>query len=309
MRVAFLVGAVVAGLVGLSGCSQPASGSEPALGALDELQATPDTGVLWGVVVDAAIVPIAGVHVNVTAGPSAVTDEEGRFGFDDLAPGFYSVAFAATGYYGLALQILVEAGTRPPLRTIQLEDQPMLEPYIEEATFSGYLACSVTVTLDFSACSFPTFIFEAVGVHPLEDRQIFFFEVGAQASWVQLEMRWDSTQALGSHMAIGLDTTAKDGSGWWGVNGTRGPSPLTTAANTSRSTEAGYGVTHDVMMRIFSSDLPESRLPDPCVSQPLLGYCFLGVGATVQQRAELYLTVFHNQVPPAGWTFVADGPL
>ena len=32
--------------------------------------------------------------------------------------------------------------------------------------FSGYLACSVTVTLDFSACSFPTFIFEAAGVRP-----------------------------------------------------------------------------------------------------------------------------------------------
>ena len=74
----------------LAGCSEPTeTPDEPFDASLDdELEATAETGVIRGVVVDAAIVPVAGVTVTIDGLDQETTSNEaGAFGFDGLEPG------------------------------------------------------------------------------------------------------------------------------------------------------------------------------------------------------------------------------
>ena len=73
----------------LAGCadeSAPAAPDEPAFDGFD-LEATDDTGIIRGVVVDQAIVPIAEATVTLQSGEQTESNEGGAFGFAALEPG------------------------------------------------------------------------------------------------------------------------------------------------------------------------------------------------------------------------------
>lgn len=61
--------------------------------------------------------PLAGVLVEIVDGPTAFTDERGRFSFDDLDPGPWVLRATRLGYHGMELNIedLIENQVLVPL--------------------------------------------------------------------------------------------------------------------------------------------------------------------------------------------------
>src|SRR5688572_666453 len=106
----------------LAGCS---GGEE---GPAAPLEATPTTGILRGVVVDAAIRPLAGVRITVPQPDgterNATTPEDGGFAFDGLAPGAYVVHARRLGYLDASVSTNVTAGVAEPeaVRLQMLDD-------------------------------------------------------------------------------------------------------------------------------------------------------------------------------------------
>ena len=92
-----------------------------------ELQATEDTGIIRGVVVDFAIVPVADATVTLTGlDRSTQTNEAGAFGFDGLEPGTYFLEISKLGYNSTQASTDVEAGTdTPPVVKVRLEAAPL----------------------------------------------------------------------------------------------------------------------------------------------------------------------------------------
>ena len=98
--------------VTLAGCSDdPAPEVEDP--TFDEFDApvAPDRGVIRGVVVDTAIVPLAGATVTLAGlERSTTTNENGAFQFDDLEPGSYFLEVRLLGYETVQSGTSVEAG-------------------------------------------------------------------------------------------------------------------------------------------------------------------------------------------------------
>src|SRR5258707_12930889 len=89
----------------LAGCSSNSSNptTDQAAQAANDipLQATQDTGVIRGIVVDTGVRPLGNVLITVTAGPfskATNTTTGGAFGLDGLKPGTYFVKSAKLGF-------------------------------------------------------------------------------------------------------------------------------------------------------------------------------------------------------------------
>src|SRR5688572_23928185 len=65
-----------------------------------DVQATADTGVIRGIVVDEVIRPIEGATVRLMVTPPVTTKTSatGGFGFEELEPGTYFVKISAEGF-------------------------------------------------------------------------------------------------------------------------------------------------------------------------------------------------------------------
>jgi hypothetical protein len=125
----------VVALVGalLAGCSSDAG--QPA-------EAGPGQGVLRGVVVTAAIVPIAGATVTAEPGRLvATTDEGGAFSLGPLDLGAYGLQVRAEGYATQRLAAQVVEGEGELLHVV-LEAVASDVPYSELHHFEAFIECS-----------------------------------------------------------------------------------------------------------------------------------------------------------------------
>src|SRR5687767_7887744 len=91
-------------LAGCSGDAGDPSGEGVPEGAFDgvDAEATAQTGVIRGIVIDEAITPLADAAVTIPVPGqkplSATTTESGAFAFGGLAPGTYFVKVSKPGY-------------------------------------------------------------------------------------------------------------------------------------------------------------------------------------------------------------------
>lgn len=266
-----------------------------------ELEATEETGVIRGVVVDETITPIEGVEVKVEGTEkSLVTGADGVFGFKDLAPGFYNINVDGVGYKAQRTQTNVEAGVAdPPIIRVLLVAEASELPSVLPNTFNGYLDCSI---------SSPAYRVAACGIaNPggiFKDNFLAeIFDLDANATWIQAEMVWESTQQAGSRMMFTVEDSASDGGNITGDPA--GESPLLAVANTDQiraSPYKGY-----IMHRVFNYEIPETTPPVPVcgIPNPIHGgtMCAKGVGATLFQPFDIYTHVFSNGKPQDGWRF------
>ena len=292
---ALLAGALLAGCTSSGGNADPATGPEPTFDDLG-LQATDSTGVIRGVVVDDAIRPIAGAQVVLrgAAEREAVSTDIGTFGFDALAPGTYFLTVSKLGYFDAQQSADVVAGVAEPAITkVQLLADAANMPYVEAYVFSGFNECS---TPNVALCGLANDLGNFGGQENLtQDNTQVRYPLSKVPTWVQTEMVWQSTQALGSEMTL-MYSYGDCGEGFYCDHEVTGSSPLLLVATPEDIAEIGLGDAEpELYIRMFTGPVAE----DP------VGV----VGVTVEQGFEYYTHVFYGYQPPEGWRISSGEPV
>jgi hypothetical protein len=308
MRLAILGTLAMLLLAGCSGGSAKDPAEDADFSDLD-LDTSATTGIIRGVVVDDAIRPLAGVAVSARGGDgteaTTQTTAEGIFGFEDLAPGTYFLTASKPGYRDTQASADVVAGVaEPPIVKVLLAADPDLAPYVESYTFEGYLECGVTTPpVGVALC--------LIAGDALNDNTQVTYDLTRTPTWVQTEMIWESTQALGGELALMYSWDG--GCGLLCDHEVDGTSPLLLQANQTVVDTIGLGNGTGLYIRVFNSDLDETDagLDAVCtpVEDPVFGNTWCmgnGVGLTLEQKFNHYTHVFHGFEPPAGWRFSAD---
>lgn len=286
--------AALLSLTALAGCaedttSQPLNSDEEAFSEF-EGDVSDTTGLIRGLVLDPAIVPIAGVTVTIQSlGLETVTNEDGAFFFGDLDAGTYFLEANKVGYFPVQQSANVQAGVeRPEIVKFQLVEDLANQPLIASFQYDGFLQCSFTLVLvGFNACG----LGEIVG-QPL-DNPLVVHDVAPNGTFVQTEMVWRSTQSLGDQLSLQYS---------WGTCGTlycdhgeTGTSPIIISADeellatmlSDPANEPG------LMIRVFGTEASAAE--------------GAGLGATIDQSFTHYTHVFYAFLPDEGWTFIEDG--
>lgn len=284
MRTLFITMALVA--MALAGCADDAAPvqDDESTAVDDQVKATSTTGVIRGVVVDNAIVPIEGATVTIKSLELETTSlADGSFGFSDLDPGNYFLDVSKVGFDKVQASASVEAGVdKPPIVRVQLTEDPGSLPTVETLVFEGFIQCSVvTPVVRAAVCAVPGI----VGID-LGDDFITYFDID-EPDFIQSELLWDSTQPAGDNLAL---------QNYGGRASADGPSPLMLALD--KEYVAGNQVSENrFSFRVFAGWIDGT-------GNPVTGW---GVGATIEQDFDMYINIFTNTVPTEGWMFSEDG--
>jgi hypothetical protein len=304
----------------LSGCaakSAPDTSSLDAAAKQVNVQATATTGVIRGVVVDEGVRPLAGVVLSVaTQGRLMTTNSSvtGAFGFQGLPEGTYFVKAHKLGYTDAQTSAEVKAGVSdPPITKVALvADKGYTKPYVLAMSAKGFIECGTDVvalcSVPNNAC-LPLILLQpclAHGPNVTNDNFSSFFPLDAEPRWVQAELVWKSTQALGDKLSVTTrvsDRTNYD-QGFYlrGMNSSTGSSPLLVIDdydlihNSANGGKDALGVNGTGLeMDIFSG----GNVPTPVTRD-------LG-GAQVQQEYQIIVHAFYGYRPPPGYRFTHDG--
>lgn len=287
---AVLLAAVLPAAV-LAGCS----GQGPADG---KGAAVPPAaaGVLRGLVVDAALRPLAGANVTATgAGATlqASTGADGLFNFTALAPGSYAVAVRKEAYLSAQRLVQVAAGDpRPPLVQVVLQVQAGEQPFVVAIKWEGLIGCAFAYG---NLCSAPAQGgFDVVGD---QSAHLFWDEYVAQArvpDLVQAEAVWEATLPSSAELRpiFGWSTPPE----WvqFQYGGTFAsfstPSPAFYRLPGEEAGVPGLGVTVGLVVEFYGGQ--PGGLP---------------AGVTANQPIDLFLHDFYGYLPPEAWRFVNDG--
>ncbi|MGB0652455.1 MAG: carboxypeptidase-like regulatory domain-containing protein [Thermoplasmatota archaeon] len=282
--------------VALAGCSDSGGdggtddAQEQVFDDLD-VEATSNTGVIRGVVVDPAIRPIPGVTITVPLPGGAdplvsETNPEGAFAFAGLEPGTYFIKAEKLGWGSAQQSTTVVAGVdKPDVVKILLEEEPGTAPRVDFEKHTAFIECSLRVGTGPAGAH--------IGLNACND-------VGNQATnfvtvleqpptLIQGELQWSNTQTLGSGLSLVVGPPDCADIKWGRSDG---PSPRTLGLN---QTTVQANMAEDdasVCWRIFNYLADESA-----------GF----FGLTAQQEAELFIHHFYNWLPPEGWTYLNDG--
>lgn len=284
----------------LAGCSGDDTGADVRLAA--------DEGMLRGVVVTGAIVPIAGATVTLTPEDlTNVTGADGAFTFGPLAAGSYRVDVAAGGYASGSLVAEVGPG-RDGVVSVVLQATRTDVPYFEVEQFEAYIECSYAQNVggvvggDFSCFGLTDLL---LGVKVDNDVSHFPLHVNEGGfKGLLFEMAWEpqatmpefagflrSPVPVGEAGGLGLEHQ------YWVASG---PSPLRAWVHQGIENEGAYD--GDVFH------------PDPSVGadyEVLVGGVTAGdqpaeVAIALQQRLDVFVTKFYNALGDASYS-VLDG--
>lgn len=266
----------------------------------DGLQATDTTGVIRGIVVDPTITPVPDAVITLQGlDREARSNPDGAFGFGDLEPGAYFLTTSKPGYNSTQTSITVEAGVdRPPVVKVLLEPNPSLQPFIEEITFQGFLACGVAVFYTSVGCT--TFGFIA-GI--TDSEAIWGLDFDVLPGWAQGELVWTDTQPLSGKFIWQIVPSEYPGSpqphiGYMETE----KSPALAYLNQSAIEENGeWMLDKGVDYRFFAGphELCPAGTPE--------GVNRFGCGATLEQETQVFIHHFYNFAPEPGWRFTSDG--
>lgn len=235
---------------------------------------TADTGSIAGLVVSTELVPLSGASIGLLERPqiTATTDEVGRFTFNDIPPGGYSVVAQKLGYDSAARKVTVLAGEVVEVEFI-LSPIPTDEPYVERFTYAGWFG------LGFST---PVVTARLGGViDPAKERSIFRTNLsGPGLEDVVDAMDWESTAPLTAKRFM-LIVSVMNGSG---SNTTAGPSPLFNKLEGPKTNKTSQ-ISHVTWIAFTQSSDPAQVV--------VLVY---------QQRFTLHTSLFYHDPAPPGYT-------
>jgi hypothetical protein len=303
-------GILAAGLlvcVVLAGCADDGSGGDETASTEDfsdlGVEATDDTGVILGVVVDTSIRPIKDAEVTIVAdgtNKTTTTDAEGRFAFGELAPGFYIVSAKHLLYAPAQTQAEVVAGEdQPRVTRLLLERLFAQDPYMgPPIKFEGFIQCGYEIQGISSLCfnDYETLLVPDI---PPTLKEVFDnrgYVTQVEANWQTLifELTWKpSAQGTSEEMFVLVSFWNRTASDWYGQEGGSNP----------------------VLIRFETGEVhPTADDEDPMIppeGHPDL-YAYGGIARPSSQPAAIgfsqTFTIYQNSFffgkPPEGWSFV-----
>ncbi len=267
---------VVLAMILLAGCSQ----SEPAEPVLDD---SPDALGIRGVVVDNAIIPIAGANVTITGTNfTATTDDDGLYEVPVAAPGSLELRISKDGFIPVTSIVTLNEGDGIIDHQTILEAIPYLEPSSEVKQWDGLIQCGVrTPEGAFALC--------AVGGLLGDDSEERYEEIDTPPTIVQSELIWTHTQTLGESLRLMYTDDHREGLDNYRV--AQGTSPIAVRAD-NKTLQFKHLDTQGLFIRVYTGD-----------------YQDLGVSLTLQQTFQVFTSVYHNYAPPEDWMFVDSDSL
>lgn len=314
----------------LAGCGDKASTDDTRTGNFDDLdvEATATTGVIRGVVVDERIVPVAGATIQLggaTEQKETTSDDQGRFGFEDLAPGTYFLTAKHLLYTEVQTTVEVVAGdSEPPVTKVLLVRRFSQDPFHEEHAHNGFIQCnqagiaygSAPCVTDFSSlaigyvppgnrpCQPGVRCCNAAGCFPelrqLQDEERGF-TVTLNPGWQALvwEMTWKESSDTFDNLGLTVSYNVTERCACHNYASLGGPSPFRL--------QIDLGVDHEDSNGNEPELIPPEGLPAM--------YYFVGTRQTsnapavaVNQQFQLFGNFFFYGVPPEGWSFVNGDP-
>lgn len=271
------------------------------------LEATDDTGVIRGVVVDQAIVPIADASIVIkTLEREATSSADGLFGFEDLDPGTYFIDVSRVGYSTVQQSVEVVAGVSDPaIVKVQLIADPSSAPFVEQFTYTGYISCSfktANFVWDASSC-------DPSGQAGYADRDDAnpFFDASGIPTYFQSEITWQSTQPTGDELVTiqlaceeaGCGETDQDEGDDNRMCNVRGLAPLVCRVNaTAGGGGGGVGLDEAMGSNRTGFTIGVYANCDPCAPGTILGF-----GLVLEQQFDVYAHLFYGYLPPEDWLF------
>lgn len=197
MRALPLACALTVVLLALAGCNGGKGGKG---GGDADGPSGGDVPLLHGYVVDLAIRPLEGAEIKVIdINASALSDEGGYFGFDELPTEQFLVIVATkAGYVPQSKQVTLVPDT-PVRLNFTLEPEPVKAPSIVPISFEGMIGCQVATvgptgnsTMD---CNMG-----------LEQRTRWDFQVDPELAGAVIEVFWDPRSEAGKTLGMRLET-------------------------------------------------------------------------------------------------------
>lgn len=316
---------VVALALVLAGCVTPTADEAPAPAATPEpaaqVNASPAPAQTGRLVVHARmpdLAPLSGAEV--TAGNETLTtDADGVARFDALAPGPTEVVARKAGHRTALVAVEVIAGQEVSTE-VELAaeggDQHAHEDgmfaHRDLYTFEGHFDCSATYVIITGDCLILVEnVSHAAGVdEPTKnvstERHIIDFPLDINWTALIVEMQWTSsapTPATGQDMQLALEPAEAPSDGHAAKYARAvGGSPLRIEMTPGAPHATA---TAEDMPNPNGGEVIRSRVFVTGVGHNAGDAGFLGVGAAAQQTFTLYVSIFYESMPEAGYTAVA----
>lgn len=320
-----LSGCIVAESTTSTGADKGTAGqAAPEAAAPAEFDET--SGAISGVVINEEGLPLGGALAGIReTAAQTVADVAGTFTFSNLAPGEYSVDVSQLGYESTSRRVTVTAGEITHIN-VALQGVAVEEAYHETILENGNIQCSVRAypgvptggtgglprwTTGVAVCGL-------VGLPGFaDDRFLIDYDVPTTVIEMVVEMEWSSTQAAGSALSFVLEHNCCANSADNTFGRDEGKSPLAIYVNASTMLAVAGTSEKDcfadgctLMTRVFAeaettgiaTPVPLGPFPDP-LGDPRDR---VDVGLTLDQRFVQYLTHFHLEGMPDGFTALAD---
>jgi hypothetical protein len=301
--VAYMRGIAFLAILGLllSGCSGNDGKQDADEDLFDDApQAALGKGLIRGLVLTPALVPVPGATIQMTSsGLNENSDENGAFVFADLEPGSYFLEVSKPGWTTVQQQAEVVADEQePPIVKVAIDRLPGSFPRAVTLQQDGFISCSVGTPRTYSSCAI-----DAIGQ---EENPEIYYTIDGVPSAIQTEIIWDSTQPTGDWLYVVQGFCTCDGGvpdlveeGGARFNETESAtSPYVARASNAYLKEWNVGSDPSVAQLVVSVS---SSGPEPETTN--------GSGVALNQAFSVYATFFYNiPEPDPAWTFGANGP-
>lgn len=249
----------------LAGCSETASPPEDdGFNAID-VETSDTLGAISGVVVSETIVPIAGAAVLlVSHDTETVTDEEGRFVFEDLDPGVYFVSVEAPAFAGVQTSVEVAAGEVAKPRILLAADSSP-QPYHATLQHNGFMQAWLTIA---------SFVLVVVAPESSGCDCEMIFTPDGNASTYIYEVTYEEA----------LESPAGHGGYYWEL----------LEEEPDLHIESGFA--NDPIYQRIEADVYS---PNPVMNARLTGP---DEWVAIDQAFQMFVTVFYLDDAPEGWT-------
>ena len=308
---------VVSALAGCLGGDDDVESSEPQIAEkADEVVTTSTTGSIKGTVASDLFEALGGATVAVVeTGDETTVAKNGEFVFNDLEPGRFTLIASALGYGQGTRAVDVKAGEVSAV-AFQLLPLPSDDPYIEQRDHAGIISYGAawTAELPVIGCLFLEPNDGVVNYNPDACGQLSSAPAGAtqpefavteDVKTILIEMVWDPAGPLGEFLKMDLvcplvprgflgqvsdeehvcyfPTTSRD-------------SPIVHRIDESHWIENDYNYTGTWVARVFPTY-------GTLGTYDLVG---VDVGVTYQQQFTVYISIFHKEPAPEGYTAIPD---